>query len=110
MADDKTLQEALGRLEAAATEIKAEQTSHATLLRSIADMLGDVLEMVTPQETADPGVPLDELLARLIIELRDQGKKLDVILQLLQGSKSSSGDKAAAATPPANGSARGIRP
>jgi hypothetical protein len=109
MAGDKTLQEALGRLQAAATEIKAEQTNHTTLLRSIADMLRDVLQAVTPQETADPGVPLDELLARLIIELREHGQKLDIILLILQSPKSPGGDKATA-TPPVNGSGRATRP
>jgi hypothetical protein len=108
MTGDKNLNAAVGRIEGATTEIRAEQATQATLLRGIDDMLRDVLKAVTPEEGADPGVPLDELLARLVIELREQGKKLDAILLILQGPKSPGGDKATAAAP-ANGSGRGAR-
>ena len=65
MAGDKTLQEAVARIETGTSEIRNEQVIQTGLLRSIKDLLEDVLKAVTPEETADPGVPLDELLARL---------------------------------------------
>jgi hypothetical protein len=100
MTGDRTLHEAVEQSGATTTEIKTELATQTTLLRGIDDVLKDVLKAVTPDDTADPGVPLDELLARLIVELREHGKKLDIIMRLLQGSKPGGGDKSGAAARP----------
>jgi hypothetical protein len=111
MAGDKAVLEATGRLEVAVSEIRTEQTTQTGLLRAICDTLAEVLKAVTPEESADSGVPLDELLARFIMEMREHSKKLDRILLLLQGT--GAGDGAGGPGPDAqarnNGAARGGR-
>jgi hypothetical protein len=84
MAGDKILIEALGRVEAATTAIRNEQATQTALLRSTHELLTQILEAVTPDPGAEPGVALDELLAQLIVLMRDQGKKLDRVLAVLE--------------------------
>jgi hypothetical protein len=111
MAGDKAVLEATGRIEATVDEIRTEQTTQTGLLRTICDTLSEVLKAVTPEESADSGVPLDELLARLIIEMREHGTKLDHILLLLQGARAGDGGGGPGPDAPAenNSAARGGR-
>lgn len=84
MAADKIVMDAVGQLEAAANDIRSEQATQTALLRSAHELLTQILEAVTPDPAAEPGVPLDELLAQLIVLMRDQGEKLDRVLAALE--------------------------
>jgi hypothetical protein len=81
--DNKILHDAVGRIEAAVTKLSEEQATQTRVLRSSHELLTKILEAVTPDPAAEPGVPLDELLAQLIVLMRDQGKKLDRVLAAL---------------------------
>jgi hypothetical protein len=101
MAGDKSLHEAVERIEAATTEIKAAIATQTALIRADQDVLKNILATITPEDGAGGGgVPLDELLAELIVLMRDHGKKLSLILQILQPG-STAGSSGSSSGPPA---------
>jgi hypothetical protein len=87
MSSKTTLDEAVARIEADTAEIKAALASQTDLLQTHQELLKEIQAAVTPEEGAGGGVPLDELIAELIVELRDQGLKLSQILDILNDSQ-----------------------
>jgi hypothetical protein len=81
------LEETVARIKTDTSEIKMALASQTGLLHADQELLKKILAAVTPEEGVDGGVPLDELLAELIMEMRDQGQKLTLILGILNGQQ-----------------------
>jgi hypothetical protein len=106
---DMNLEEALERIEGDTTDIKAALAGQTDLLETDRKLLREILAAVTPEEGADGGVPLNELLAELIMELRDQVGKLSRVLDILTSGQPGRRGAADLATL-ANSMPRGGRP
>jgi hypothetical protein len=80
---DRELKDQVGRIETGIAGLSAAAAVNTGQLRAAIDILKEIFKCVSPEEGERQGIPLDELLAQLIMLLREQGRDLRKILEIL---------------------------
>jgi hypothetical protein len=80
---DRELSDQVGRIETGIAGLTAAVAVNTGQLRAAIDILKEIFTRVSPEEGERQGISLDELLAQLIMLLREQGRDLRKILDIL---------------------------